>query len=156
TAGGATTASGATATSGGTATTGAATGGTTAATVAPVKGGTTRGVTATSITVESISNIAPPSRQEPIPRIDAGSKARVDRANKDKELKRTINYKGVLDDTGDEGRDLDVARQAVLQDNAFGLFITSQGATGSGEFLNSEKVPYIGWGFSNSYCGDNA
>ena len=111
-------------------------------------------MTDTSITFGAIAAIEPPGGQEPIPGIDAGLKARFDRANKDGELTRQIDFLGTEDDQGDEGTNLDVARSLVLRDNVFALSNTSQGANGSTEFLNQEHVPYLGWGFSPAYCGD--
>jgi hypothetical protein len=119
-----------------------------------VTDGRTAGITDDTIRFGAIAAIEPPGGQEPIPGIDAGLRARFDRANRDGELSRQIEFVGTEDDQGDEGLNLEVARSLVLRDEVFAISNTSQGAGGSSAFLNDEHVPYIGWGFTPNYCGD--
>jgi ABC-type branched-subunit amino acid transport system substrate-binding protein len=118
-------------------------------------GGTTRGVTATTIKVGGLSTLKPPGGQPPFPGLDEGAKARFERANRDGELKHKIDFIGVTDDAADQTRNAQGAKQLVLNDKVFAVlpFVT-QVAAGSGQFLNDEHVPFIGWGFTPSSCTD--
>jgi branched-chain amino acid transport system substrate-binding protein len=116
-------------------------------------GGTTRGVTATTIKVGGLSTLKPPGGQPPFPGLNDGAKARFERANRDGELKHKIDFIGTTDDAADQTRNAQGSKQLVLNDKVFAVvpFVT-QVAAGSGQFLNTQKVPFIGWGFTPSSC----
>jgi branched-chain amino acid transport system substrate-binding protein len=116
-------------------------------------GGTTRGVTATTIKVGGLGTLKPPGGQPPFPGLNDGAKARFERANRDGELKHKIDFIGTTDDAADQTRNAEGAKQLVLNDKVFAVvpFVT-QVAAGSGQFLNTQKVPFIGWGFTPSSC----
>lgn len=116
-------------------------------------GGDARGVTGDSIKVGGLSTVQPPGGQPPFPGLDDGAKARIERANRDGELKHKIEFIGVKDDAADQATNAKEAKDLVLNDKVFAIlpFVT-QVAAGSGDFLNEEKVPFIGWGFTPSSC----
>ena len=116
-------------------------------------GGDARGVTADTIKVGGLSTIQPPGGQPPFPGLDDGARARIERANRDGELEHKIEFVGVKDDAADQATNAKEARDLVLNDKVFAIlpFVT-QVAAGSGAFLNDEKVPFIGWGFTPSSC----
>lgn len=116
-------------------------------------GGDARGVTDDTIKVGGLSTLQPPGGQPPFPGLDEGARARIDRANRDGELERTIEFVGIKDDAADQATNAKEARDLVLNEEVFAIlpFVT-QVAAGSGDFLNEEKVPFIGWGFTPSSC----
>lgn len=116
-------------------------------------GGAVRGVNGDTITVGGLSTVQPPGGQPPFPGLDDGARARIERANRDGELKHKIKFLGVKDDAADQTTNGKKARDLVLNDKVFAIlpFVT-QVAAGSGDFLNKEKVPFIGWGFTPSSC----
>jgi branched-chain amino acid transport system substrate-binding protein len=117
-------------------------------------GGTTRGVTATSIKVGCLSTIKAAGGGTPFPGLDDGAKARFTRANSTGELgKVKINYIGCQDDGADQTRDGQLAHQLVQNDKVFAVLpYVTQVAAGSGDFLNQQHTPFIGWGFTNESC----
>jgi ABC-type branched-subunit amino acid transport system substrate-binding protein len=116
-------------------------------------GGDARGVTDDTIKVGGLSTLQPPGGQPPFPGLDDGARARIERANRDGELKHKIDFIGVKDDAADQATNAKEARDLVLNEKVFAVlpFVT-QVAAGSGDFLNDEKVPFIGWGFTPSSC----
>ncbi len=116
-------------------------------------GGDARGVTGDTIKVGGLSTVQPPGGQPPFPGLDDGAKARIERANRDGELEHKIEFIGVKDDAADQATNAKEAKDLVLNDKVFAIlpFVT-QVAAGSGDFLNEEKVPFIGWGFTPSSC----
>jgi branched-chain amino acid transport system substrate-binding protein len=74
-----------------------------------------------------------------------GIKARVAQANAEGELgKRKITLVSV-DDTGDPARNVTGAQQLVEQDKVFGIITESNAGDASGQYLNEQKVPVVGW-----------
>lgn len=149
-----TTAAGATATTGAaTATTGAAT----ASTVTPgtgSAGGKVRGVTDKEVTIGGLSAIT--SAGGGYTGADVGAKARFARVNAEGGINgRMINYIGVKDDGEDSTKNLDLARQLVQKDDVFALApVVGQGLLpASSDFLETNKVPFVGWGFMPGFCG---
>lgn len=116
-------------------------------------GGDARGVDGDTITVGGLSTVQPPGGQPPFPGLDEGARARIERANRDGELEHKIEFLGVKDDAADQATNGKQARDLVLNEEVFAIlpFVT-QVAAGSGDFLNEEKVPFIGWGFTPSSC----
>lgn len=116
-------------------------------------GGDARGVTGDTIKVGGLSTVQPPGGQPPFPGLDEGARARIERANRDGELEHKIEFVGIKDDAADQATNAKEARDLVLNEEVFAIlpFVT-QVAAGSGEFLNEEKVPFIGWGFTPSSC----
>lgn len=113
----------------------------------PVGSGLTRGVTATSVTVGCIQQSAD------FPGFQQGVQARIARANKTGVAGRKITLLPCADDTSTQGDVLTVQR-LVNQDNAFAVIGTSLDLTpASTGFLNSNQVPFIGWGFTPGFCG---
>lgn len=116
-------------------------------------GGTTRGITDDTIKIGCLSTLQPPGGQAPFPGLEDGTNARFERANSTDELDHQIEFIGCKDDGADQTRNGQLARDLVLNDEVFAVlpFVT-QVAAGSGQFLNDEKVPFIGWGFTDSSC----
>lgn len=113
-----------------------------------------RGVTESTIKVGGLSSLVPPGGQPPYPGLDEGARARIERANRDGELDRKIEFVGIEDDAADQTTNGKKARDLVLNDKVFAIFpYVSQAAAGSAEFLTDEKVPSIGWGFTAASCG---
>ena len=139
-----TTAAGATATTG-------------AATVTPgtgSAGGKVRGVTDKEITIGGLSAIT--SAGGGYTGADVGAKARFARVNAEGGINgRMINYIGVKDDGEDSTKNLDLARQLVQKDDVFALApVVGQGLLpASSDFLETNKVPFVGWGFMPGFCG---
>jgi branched-chain amino acid transport system substrate-binding protein len=118
-------------------------------------GGDARGVTDDTIKVGGLSTLQPPGGQPPFPGLDEGTRARIERANRDGELEHKIEFIGIKDDAADQATNGKKARDLVLNDKVFAVlpFVT-QVAAGSGDFLNDEKVPFIGWGFTAASCAN--
>jgi len=115
---------------------------------------TARGVTSKSVTVGGVASITSPTG-EAFPGLNAGAKARFDRANREGGVDgRMINYLGVKDDGEDPTRTLDVATSLVQQSHVFAIVpMTSPSFLApTGDFLNQQQVPYVGWGFSPPFC----
>jgi ABC-type branched-subunit amino acid transport system substrate-binding protein len=74
-----------------------------------------------------------------------GIKARVAQANAEGELgKRKITLVNV-DDAGDAARNTTAAQQLAEEDKVFGIITESNAGDASGEYLNSQKMPVVGW-----------
>jgi len=74
-----------------------------------------------------------------------GIKARVAQANAEGELgKRKIELVNV-DDAGDAARNTTVAQQLAEEDKVFGIITESNAGDASGQYLNSQKMPVVGW-----------
>ncbi len=91
------------------------------------------------------------------PGADLGAKARLQAANANGGINgRKIDWLGALDDGEDGTRNLQLVRQAVLNKKAFAIISLGQGLLpASSDFLNREKVPYIGWGFMPGFCSQD-
>lgn len=113
-----------------------------------------RGVTNRSITIEGIAPLT--STAGGYPGADVGAKARFARVNREGGINgRKINYLGTLDDNEDGTKNLDLSKKAVEQDKVFGI-VPMLGAgflPASSDYLNSQKVPSVGWGFMPGQCG---
>lgn len=116
--------------------------------------GEVRGVTDTEITVQGIAPLT--SAGGGYPGAELGAEARFQRANEEGGVHgRTINYLGTEDDNEDGDTNLDLVRKAVQQDEVFAV-VPMLGAgflPASSDFLNSEQVPSVGWGFMPGQCG---
>jgi ABC-type branched-subunit amino acid transport system substrate-binding protein len=116
--------------------------------------GEVRGVTDTEITVQGIAPLT--SAGGGYPGADLGAKARFERANAEGGVHgRTINYLGTADDNEDGTKNLDLVKKAVQQDDVFAV-VPMLGAgflPASSDFLDSEQVPSVGWGFMPGQCG---
>ncbi|HEY3673029.1 MAG TPA: ABC transporter substrate-binding protein [Acidimicrobiia bacterium] len=74
-----------------------------------------------------------------------GIKARIAQANAEGELgKRKIELVNV-DDAGDAARNTTAAQQLAEQDKVFGIITESNAGDASGAYLNSQKIPVVGW-----------
>lgn len=115
--------------------------------------GAVRGVTDTEIRVQGIAPLT--SAGGGYPGAEIGARARFERANREGGIHgRTINYLGTGDDTEDGTKNLDLARQAVQEDEAFAI-VPMLGAgflPATSDFLQQEKVPSVGWGFMPGQC----
>lgn len=86
---------------------------------------------------------------------DKGAEARFERANREGGIHgRKIDYIGTSDDGEDPSKNLDLARQLVQQDEVFAIVpAIGQGLLPqTSDFLEQEKVPFIGWGFMPGFC----
>jgi branched-chain amino acid transport system substrate-binding protein len=72
-------------------------------------------------------------------------KARIEKANQEKELgDRKITLK-TIDDGGDIARNTEAARQLVESEKVFAVLSMSDKADGSAKYLNEKGVPVVGW-----------
>ncbi len=111
--------------------------------------GLTRGVTNTDVTLGCIYQGAF------YPGFDTGIKARLNAANKTGGVNgRTIKLLPCQDDNGDSNTTLAETRQAVQQNNAFGMIYNTVGALpATTDFLDANQVPFVGWGTLPGWCG---
>jgi ABC-type branched-subunit amino acid transport system substrate-binding protein len=107
---------------------------------------------ASSIKVEGV--LALTSKSGGYPGADLGAKARFAAANAAGGVNgHKIEWLGAKDDGEDGSRNLQLVRQAVLNDKAAAIISLGQGLLpASSDFLNREKVPYLGWGFMPGFC----
>ncbi len=83
---------------------------------------------------------------------DIGAKARFQRFNSSNELQGVrIKYVGFADDKLDDNTALSEVRRLVTQEEVFAI-VPDISANNPGEYLNSQHVPYVGWGIDDSYC----
>lgn len=102
------------------------------------------GVGDTEIRVGTIAVESGPSATSFGPALD-GIKARIEKANEERELgDRTITLV-TRDDTGDQTRNAEVARDLVEQEGVFAIIEASNASAGSAEYLNEQGVPVAGW-----------
>ena len=82
-----------------------------------------------------------------------GVQARLDDANKNKELPggRTIEYLGMIDDKSTADGTVAAVRQAKEQDGAFAI-VGSINSYLTSEYVNQQKLPWVGWGITDSFC----
>src|SRR3954466_8121943 len=86
---------------------------------------------------------------------DAGYKARFSRANSTKELPggRTIDFQACQDDGSNAQTNLQIIQKLVQQDQVFGIVgIAADVLPASTDFMNTNQVPYYGWGFLPGFC----
>lgn len=116
------------------------------------KGGGNSASAGSPIRVEGV--LALTSKSGGYPGADLGAKARFAAANAAGGVNgHKIDWLGAKDDGEDGTRDLQLVRQAVLNDKAFAVISLGQGLLpASSDFLNRQKVPYFGWGFMPGFC----
>lgn len=74
-----------------------------------------------------------------------GIKARIAQANAEGELgKRKIELVNA-DDAGDAARNTTAAQQLAEEDKVFGIITESNAGDASGQYLNGQKMPVVGW-----------
>ncbi|MEX2099865.1 MAG: ABC transporter substrate-binding protein, partial [Acidimicrobiia bacterium] len=111
--------------------------------------GLTRGVTATTIKVGCYL------QQASFAGAGAGYKARFDRANKTNELPggRKIEVSDCQDDGSNPQTNLQIIQKLVQQDQVFAVVgISATVLPASTDFMNTNQVPYFGWGFLPGFC----
>ncbi|WP_306325282.1 ABC transporter substrate-binding protein [Streptomyces venezuelae] len=112
-----------------------------------------RGVTADTIKVGGIVSMTTASGYSKKD-TDLGARARYDRANAEGGINgRKIEYLGAEDDGQDPARNLAAARKLVQQDRVFAVTPMSSVTFAGADFLDTQKVPTVGWGTLPSFCG---
>ena len=102
------------------------------------------GVTDTEIKIGTIIPTSGPFAAFYASSLD-GITARVAKANAEGELgKRKITLVNV-DDTGDPARNVTAAQQLAESDKVFSILTETPAGDASGEYLNSQKIPVVGW-----------
>lgn len=85
-----------------------------------------------------------------------GAQARFDEENENGGTNgRTYNFTGWNDDGSDPTTDLAEARRLVEQEQAFALLPVITPYLGSAEYLEQQKVPFVGWGISTGFCNND-
>jgi branched-chain amino acid transport system substrate-binding protein len=102
------------------------------------------GVTDGDIKVGVIGIESGPYAQSFAPALD-GIKARIAKANEEGELGDRKITLVTRDDTGDQTRNQEVARDLVEQENVFGIIETSNASNGSADYLAEKAIPVGGW-----------
>jgi branched-chain amino acid transport system substrate-binding protein len=115
----------------------------------PAGSGLTRGITSTSIKVGCVVTNAF------FPDAEGGYAARFDRANAEGGINgREIDFLGCNDDGQSADTNLAVTKRLVEQDEAFAVMQFSTFATPQvTDYLNSQQVPFFGWGILPGFCG---
>ncbi|MGW6536188.1 ABC transporter substrate-binding protein [Streptomyces sp. NPDC055051] len=112
-----------------------------------------RGVTADTIKVGGIVSMTTASGYSKKD-TDLGARARYDRANAEGGVNgRKIAYLGAEDDGQDPARNLAAARKLVQREQVFAVSPMSSVTFAGADFLDSQKVPTVGWGTLPSFCG---
>ncbi|GIU86682.1 MAG: hypothetical protein KatS3mg009_1197 [Acidimicrobiia bacterium] len=102
------------------------------------------GVTDTEILVGAIAIESGPQATSFGPALE-GIRARIEKANQEGELGNRRITLVTRDDTGDQTRNAEVARDLVEQQGVFGIIETSSAAAGSAGYLHDQGVPVAGW-----------
>ncbi len=102
------------------------------------------GITDTEIKVGTIAIESGPGAQSFAPALE-GIKARVAKANEEGELGDRKISLVTRDDTGDQTRNSEVARDLVEQEEVFGIIETTFASNGSADYLNEQGIPVTGW-----------
>ena len=115
----------------------------------PAGTGLTRGVTSSTITMGCVYTSADYAGYE------QGLQARIARANKAGGVNgRMINLLPCKDDGPGVQANVQDVQQLVNENNVFGVFsLTEYILPGSTDFLNTNQVPFYGWGFNPGFCG---
>ena len=111
--------------------------------------GLTRGVTSSTVKVGCYL------QQASFAGADSGYKARFSRANSTKELPggRTIDFSACQDDGSSPQTNLQIIQKLVQQDAVFAIVgISADVLPASTDFMNTNQVPYYGWGFLPGFC----
>jgi branched-chain amino acid transport system substrate-binding protein len=124
---------------------------TTAGSSAAATTSTTSGVTDTGgdIIVEGVAG------KTAHPGTDTGFQARITRFNNDGGVNgRKVKFLGVQDDAGDPAKDLTIVQSLVLKDHVFAVapVASTTFLPPSGDFLQQNKVPTLGYGAVPSFC----
>jgi ABC-type branched-subunit amino acid transport system substrate-binding protein len=83
---------------------------------------------------------------------DTGSRARIERFNKDNEIKGVkLQYVEFADDKQDQATALSETRRLVTQEQVFAL-VGDLSQFNPGDYLAQQHVPYFGFAFDKSYC----
>jgi ABC-type branched-subunit amino acid transport system substrate-binding protein len=116
----------------------------------------TPGVTKSSITVGGIVSFTSASGFSEAG-VDTGVKARFKRANDEGGVNgRKINYIGSQDDGLNPSTALSLARTLVLDSKVFAVVpVGAPAFNGAGAFLVDQKVPFVGWGTTPPFCGND-
>jgi len=83
----------------------------------------------------------------------AGARARFERANRDGELARPIQYIDCFDDEGDIDMNAELLAEAIDFFDVFAIVPATSTAFFSDELLAQNRVPHIGVGNLPAYCG---
>jgi hypothetical protein len=109
-----------------------------------VTGNTTQGVTANSV---DLACVAAETTTGGVPTVQKGwcqgAKARLDRANKAKEIPLTVNVVSTTDTGGDPQKLVTDVTDAVSNKKVFGLLLVSGGAMSSNP-MEDQHIPYFG------------
>jgi ABC-type branched-subunit amino acid transport system substrate-binding protein len=84
--------------------------------------------------------------------LETAARARLERANRDKELKHKLEFVGLKDDGGAPDKNALLQRDLVQNDGVFALVAGASPGWQNASFLEQEKVPFVGWGFASAYC----
>lgn len=102
------------------------------------------GVTDTEIVVGAIAIESGPQATSFGPALD-GVRARIEKANQEGELGDRRITLVTRDDTGDQTRNAEVARDLVEQQGVFGIIEITSASAGSAGYLHDQGVPVAGW-----------
>jgi ABC-type branched-subunit amino acid transport system substrate-binding protein len=109
-------------------------------------GAATRGFDGTTIKVAGLGI------QAQAPLAETGARARIERFNKDQELKGVkIDYVEFADDKQDAATALSEARRLVTQDGVFAI-VGDVSANNPADYFAQQHVPYFGGGWDSTYC----
>ena len=113
--------------------------------------GTTRGITADTITVagSATETLAGAGFRRDV---CAGARARFAQANAHNELSREIVFDGCYDDTGQPERNAGLVNR-VIRDGAFAAVPMASPAFGSATTLHDDGLPYVGYDALPAFCG---
>lgn len=116
--------------------------------VGPKGSGLTRGITASQVTVGCVYTAADYVGYQD------GIQAAFAQANKTGIYGRKLKLIPCLDDASNGQTNVTENQQLVNEDHVFSVLNLSQfELPGSTDFLNSNQVPYIGWGYNPGFCG---
>src|ERR1700722_5960494 len=119
----------------------------------PVKGATTRGINGHVITIGGVATVTAGGETISLGACE-GAKARFQLANQQGGVDGyTFNYVGCSDDGYSATTSLQDVENLVNNQHAFAVIpYSSYAQSGAPAFLNSQNVPFFGWGAVN-YCG---
>jgi branched-chain amino acid transport system substrate-binding protein len=102
------------------------------------------GVTDSDIKIGVIAVESGPQATSFAPAVE-GIKARIDKANQEGELGKRKVTLVERDDTADQTRNTEVARDLVEQEKVFGIIEVTSASGGSAAYLNEHEIPVAGW-----------
>ena len=110
-----------------------------------------RGVTGSQINVAGLVSVLDFGTS-----VGKAAEARFNEANASNELPcgRKIKYVTTIDDQATEAGNLTAVRTLVQEDNVFAISPTVSPflGSGSGTYINQQKVPTTGWGIGGAFC----